>query len=189
MRRSDLTVAAVVVMALTAACGGSPPVTTTTPTITASAPPSAAAGTLDPCLLVTSQEASALSGITFVGAGEEKTIAANSKQCIYGNQGSYIFTVGVIQAPSAAEAQAGEQEAVAFIESQLEYSLKVTQVPSFADGGVEIQGMPQAGVSASAIYALHGTIAFGFATVGVNHPVPTNAAMLPVAAVMLSRLP
>ncbi len=189
MRRRNLPLTAIVAIVLSAACGSSPTSNPSPNTSSAVASPtaSAKAGTLDPCLLVTMQEASALAGIT-LGAGVEKTIATNSQQCIYANQSSYIFTVGVIQASSPAEAQAGMQAAVASIQSQTDFSVTVTQLPSFADGGVEVQG-GASGASVAGIYALHGSVAFGFVAFGVNHPVPTNAAMVPTATTMLGRLP
>lgn len=189
MRRSNLTLTAIVAIVLSAACGSSPTSNPSPNTSSAVASPtaSAKAGTLDPCLLVTMQEASALAGIT-LGAGVEKTIATNSQQCIYSNQSSYIFTVGVIQASSPSEAQAGMQAAVASIQSQTDFSVTVTQLPSFADGGVEVQG-GASGASVAGIYALHSSVAFGFVAFGVNHPVPTNAAMVPTATTMLGRLP
>jgi len=133
------------------------------------------------------QEASALAGITF-GAGVEKTIATNNQQCMYTSQSSFTFTVGVIQASSPAEAQSSMQAAIASIESQTDFAVNVIQLPTFADGGVEVQG-GASGASVGGIYAIHGSVAFGFVAFGINHSVPTNAAMLPTATVMLGRLP
>jgi hypothetical protein len=192
MLRCELAVVAVSVIALTAACGGStsnnPSPNPSTPTASASAPPSGVATTLDPCLLVTSAEASKLTGAKF-GAGLEKTISASSKQCIYGYQTVNVFTVGVVQASSVAEAQAAKQDALASMDPSLAAITKVTQVPTFADGAVEVQASNSSIFKVSAIFALHGTIAFGFSDVAANHAVPTNAAMLAQATVMLSRLP
>ncbi|HEY8816892.1 MAG TPA: hypothetical protein VIP57_17565 [Candidatus Dormibacteraeota bacterium] len=136
---------------------------------------------------MTRQEASALTGIA-LGAGQEKTIATNNQQCMYAGPSAYTFTVGVIQASSPTEAQAAMQDAVASVQSQTDFSVTVGQLPSFADGGVVVQG-GAAGARVAGIYALHGTVAFGFVAFGVNKPVPTNAAMLPTATVMLGRLP
>src|SRR6266581_2225100 len=140
MRRSNLTLTAIVAIVLSAACGSSPTSNPSPNTSSAGSPTaSAKAGTLDPCLLVTMQEASALAGITF-GAGVEKTIATNNQQCMYTSQSSFTFTVGVIQASSPAEAQSSMQAAIASIESQTDFAVNVIQLPTFADGGVEVQG-------------------------------------------------
>src|SRR6266571_4976291 len=61
------------------------------------------------------------------------------------------------------------QAAVASIQSQTDFSVTVTQLPSFADGGVEVQG-GASGASVAGIYALHSSVAYGFVAFGVNHP-------------------
>jgi hypothetical protein len=136
---------------------------------------------------VTRQEASALTGVA-LGAGKKTTFATNHQQCLYAGPNSYTFTVGIIQASSPAEAQAGMQAAVADIQSQTDFSVTVGQLPSFADGGVVVQG-GVSGASVAGIYGVHGSVAFGFVAFGLNHSVPTNAAMLPTATAMLGRLP
>lgn len=137
---------------------------------------------------MTSAEASKLMGAKF-GAGVERTISASSKQCVYGTQTLNVFTIGVVQASSVPEAQTAKQQALAAIDAKFAKVLKVTQVPTFADGAVEVQGNITTNIKGRAVYALRGTIAFGFADAAANQAVPTNAAMLAQATVMLSRLP
>src|SRR5512140_600877 len=64
-----------------------------------------ASTSLDPCQLITSQEASQLAGASF-GAGVESTEVGGLKMCTYGAQTTNVFLVEVIQAADAATAQA-----------------------------------------------------------------------------------
>ena len=98
--------------------GGTPSPTAPTPSASASAN-----ANLDPCQLVTQQEASQLAGVSF-GAGTEQTISSGAKMCVYGGKTLHVFTVEVAVAADVttaqaawaqheAEAQAGLQQLVA----------------------------------------------------------------------------
>src|ERR1700694_2508563 len=83
------------------ACGGSNQTAGESPSPTAPAQvtPSATANpNLDPCQLVTQQEASQLAGTTY-GAGKKETLSSASSICTYGAQTLNVFTVLVAVAP------------------------------------------------------------------------------------------
>jgi hypothetical protein len=211
-------IAAVVVVALVlAACGASTATGTMTPTIGAlptstpaptsspsaggaAAPPSVAVPSneatgvptaLDPCQLVTSQEASQLAGASY-GAGQESTTAGGGKMCVYGSGTLNVFEVLVGQAPDVATAKAGKAEAEAAILAQAGNGLKFTELPTFADGAAYIVGSITVGgqtYNGSAIYALKGTIFFGFSDLALGHATPTLPALEAQATVILGRLP
>jgi len=171
------------------------PVPTSTPAPTTQAPsPSLATGiptTLDPCQLVTSQEASQLAGTSY-GAGVEGTTSGGGKTCIYGGQTLNVFNVIVGQAPDVATAQAGKAAAEAQIQKLATKGLLFTELPNFADGaayfvgGITVSGQT---INASAIYVLQGTIFFGFSDEALSHPTPTSAALQAQAQTILGRLP
>src|ERR1700726_4854431 len=77
------------------ACGGSNQAAGESPSPTAPAQvtPSASAN-LDPCQLVTQQEASQLAGTTYA-AGKKESISSASSMCTYGAQTLNVFTVEV----------------------------------------------------------------------------------------------
>ncbi|HEX3930987.1 MAG TPA: hypothetical protein VHW64_09795 [Nocardioides sp.] len=78
-----------------------------TPVVTASGAPT----TLDPCQLVTQQEASSLTHASF-GPGQESGNAVR-KECIYGSQTANVLSVYVVQAASTADAQSGWNQLLA----------------------------------------------------------------------------
>jgi hypothetical protein len=175
----------------------STPVASSTPQQMAatSAPQSAAAPTsLDPCQLVTSQEASSLAGTSY-GAGREETTPGGGKICIYGYQTTNVFTVEVAQAPDVATAQAAKAQFLADLQSKLQQvaneGLNVTQLPNFADGAVFAQANISLGgqtISGSSIGVLKGTIFFGFSDLVVGHGAPSSSAMQSQAQTVLGRL-
>jgi Protein of unknown function (DUF3558) len=163
--------------------------TTSEPVATSpAASPSLVATSIDPCDLLTQQEASQLVGSP-VTPGKEEDLG-KGKACVYGGTPN-VVTVNVVQVASAAQAQAGKDDLIAQAEQQFKGSVDVTKVPDFADGGAELQGSATVGtatLSASALYAVSGSIGFGFSVVALNHPAPDNAALLEVGNVMLGRL-
>lgn len=187
-----------------AACGAATS-STTSPTAVATASPTPAAtaaprtlptGTaaptsLDPCQLVTSQEASQLAGTT-IGTGREQTDSNNAKRCFYDYQTTNVFTVEVVQAPDVATAQAAKAQALASIQRASKPGLTVTTLTNVADGAVLAQGSASAGgatLSVSSIGVLKGTVFFAFSDAVFGHPAPSNAAMLGEAQIVLGRLP
>jgi hypothetical protein len=150
--------------------------------------PSLVETSIDPCDLLTQQEASQLVGSP-VTAGTEENLG-KGKACVYGATPN-VVTVNVVQVASAAQAQAGKDDLIAQAQQKFKGSLDVTKVPDFADGGAELQGSATIGttsLSVSAIYAVSGSIGFGFSVVALNHPAPDNAALLKTGNVMLGRL-
>jgi hypothetical protein len=146
--------------------------------------------TLDPCQLVTQQEASQLAGTTY-GAGVKSTTQGNGNICTYGGQTTNVFEVIVGQAPDVATAQAGKAEAEQMIASAAGKGVTFTELPTLADGAayyvgaVSISGVS---INASAIYVLKGTVFFGFSDEALA-PTPTLAAMETQVNTILGRLP
>src|ERR1039457_4982289 len=88
--------------------------TAVAPATTAPAPApatstSATPTNLDPCQLVTQDEASSLAGATFGPGKEEST--GGGKECVYGSQTTNVMDIIVAQAPDAATAQADYAQA------------------------------------------------------------------------------
>jgi hypothetical protein len=155
----------------------------------ASVPPSA----IDPCALVTRDEASALAGVTF-GAGRDETLQSGLRQCIYGYQTLNVFTVQVVQATSEAEAKAEEAAGLAAAKQQISNGLKVTELPGFEDGvdAAVLEGKATISgqtFSASGIYVLKGTTFFDFSDVTVGHDAPSSDALQAQAKTSLTRVP
>jgi hypothetical protein len=152
---------------------------------------------IDPCQLITAEEAGTLVGTTF-GAGEESTTEGNARICTYGAQTKNVFIVEVAIAPDEATAKADEAAAQAELQSKANQlpavGLAVTQLPDFAPGAdAALMGgsMSLGGttIGASAIYVLRGTTFFGFSDVALNQAPPTADAMKAEAMTVLGRLP
>jgi hypothetical protein len=182
-------------LSLVAACGSSPTATTGTPT-PASASPSAsnspASGTpvsYDPCVLVNAQEASTLTGINY-SAGLEQLDNA-TKLCIYGNQTTDVFNIGIAQAPDLATAQADEAQARAALQKAAAGGLNFTEIQGVGDAAAVVQASRSTNgttIALCGIYVLKGTIFFFITDVAVNHAVPSNADLQGQAMTVLSRL-
>ena len=93
--------------------------------------PTAVVTDIDPCQLITSEDASTFVGVKF-GAGKATNTENNMKMCSYSGPGPNIFTVEVAVAPDVATAQAAEADAKAELSSK-GAKLGVTPLPSFAD--------------------------------------------------------
>jgi len=153
--------------------------------------PTAAPTALDPCQVVTSEEASTLAGVSF-GAGKESTTKGNAKICTYGAATPNVFTVFVAQAPDAAAAQAAKSQVLATLNSALGKGVKVTSVPGLADSAAVLSATESAGgtaVAASGIYLLKGLDFLAFSDVALGKPAPTEAALEAQASTSLGRLP
>ncbi len=178
---------------------GATPTPEITPTEVASASGTPLASpvqtSLDPCQMVTSAEASTLTGVSF-GPGQESTAENNAKICSYGQEGN-IFAVMVEVAPDLATAAKGKQQFLDEISSNAggEFNWKNTVLNGFApgiDAGFTTGSYSAGGLSIKSIafYLLKGTVFLGFsdvATLGGN--VPTGAAMEAQAKVSVGRLP
>jgi hypothetical protein len=201
MRTSIAVLIAVPLLAILAGCSTGSPSPSNTPSTTPSAPPTTAkATTLDPCQLVTADEASALAGVTF-GAGLEETTGSNGtgKRCTYGSQTKNVFFVQVGTAASADAAQAQwtteEAEADAGLASgfpaQVTANITKTDLTGLGDraavgtGSETIEGQT---ISGGVIYLLKGPnfLAFGDLTLGTA---PTADELQAQAATSLDRMP
>jgi len=162
--------------------------------------PSAVATDIDPCQLITADEASQLTGVTF-GAGKESVSDKNVKSCNYAGPGANLFTVEVAVAPDQATAKAAEAAAKADLENQANKSanigLKVTELPDFAPdiaSGIDaamLEGSMTSPIQfgARAMFVLKDTIFFGFDDVAVGGQPPSADAMQAQARTVLGKLP
>ncbi len=143
----------------------------------------------DPCVLMTSQEATALTGVSY-GAGREDTANA-LKECIYGYQTADVLTIGIVQAPDLATAQADEAQAQALLQQAANQGLPVTQIQGIGDAAAEVQASRSTGgttINLCAIYVLKGTIFFTISDVALNRAAPSSEALHGQASTVLSRL-
>jgi len=149
---------------------------------------------VDPCQLVTAQEASALTGANF-SEGQASIDANNVKSCSYGQEGVDL-TVLASRAPDEATAKKNEDDAKAELERNapgLPYKLE--ELPGFAPGAdaAMVSGsMASGGLSYSgiAIYVLKGTDFFAITDIAtLSGQAPTSAQMQDLAKVALGRLP
>jgi len=196
---------AVVASVALAACGGSPETAGTSPTAPVALSPSASAAptatTVNPCLLVTQEEASQLAGTTFK-AGKEEAISSSSSMCTYGAQTLNVFTVEVAVAPDAAtaqadwaqeeaQAQAGLQQLVAEAGGSVQLTagditLSGADKAAAATASKNISGRT---LSISAIYVLKGAVFFTFADLVLGKQAPATLAMEAQAQTVLTRVP
>lgn len=184
-----------------------PPVASSAPTPVPSAAssgpselalPSAVATDIDPCQLITSADATTLTGVTF-GPGKESTTDKNVKICNYAAAGPNLFMVEVAIAPDVATAKAAEAAQEADLESSAQdlasLGLTVTKLPNFApntDAALMQGGLSEGGMSvaARAMFVLRNTTFFGFSDVAVNggQP-PSEQAMKDEATALLDKVP
>jgi hypothetical protein len=163
-----------------------------------SALPTAVPTDIDPCQLITADQASALVGVTF-GPGKESDNGKNVKICSYAGPGPNIFMVEVAVAPDVATAKAAEAAAQADLESsanqQADLGLTVTQLPNFAANtdAAMLAGEKSAGalsVAARAMMVLRNATFFAFSDVAVGGgKPPSEQAMKDKANEILATLP
>jgi hypothetical protein len=160
--------------------------------------PSAVATDIDPCQLITADEASALVGVKFA-AGKESTTDKNLKICSYAGPGPNIFNVDVAVAPDVATAKAAEASAEADLKAQANdmagLGLTVTELPNFAPGtdAALMAGSRSAGgisIDAKGMLLLKGVTFVGFNDVAVGGgKAPSDDAMKAKAMELLGKLP
>ena len=200
MAKTVLTLMAVVVLS---ACGGSNQTAGESPSPSAPAqltPSASQVANLDPCQLVTQQEASTLAGTKF-GAGKTEAISSAATMCTYGAQTLNVFTVEVAVAPDAATAQAdwAQEEAQAqaavqklVAEAGASVTLKAGEItlPGADKAATAIATGSVGGktLSISAIYVLKGAVFFTFADLVLGKSAPTASAMAAQAETSLSRV-
>jgi hypothetical protein len=181
---------------------------TPTPAPTGTATPSsqatAVATSLDPCQLVTSSEASSLTGATYA-SGAESTTSGGGKICVYGSQTTDVFEVLVAVAPDATTAEADwsqeESQVTSALQSgvaeaqsagvSLNFTINDTSNVSGADmAAVGTFGTTISGVSigGTAIYVLKGATFFAISDLEVGRTAPSTSAMEAQAQTTLGRI-
>ena len=185
-----------------------PPVATEAPTVapasqgtsteapSESALPSAVATDIDPCQLITADEASKLVGVTF-GPGKAATSSNHVRNCVYAGPGPNLFTIEVAVAPDEATAKAAEAATEKDLQDQgkqmADLGLKVTKLPGFAPNtdAALLEGSVTSPVAmdARALLLLRGTTFVGFSDIAVGGKAPSQQAMEDEATTVLGRLP
>jgi hypothetical protein len=156
--------------------------------------PTAVVTDIDPCQLITSDDASTFVGVKF-GAGKATNTENNVKMCSYSGPGPNIFTVEVAVAPDVATAQAAEADAKAELSSKGGAKLGVIPLPSFADNtdAAILQGSGSAGgitIGARALMLLKGTTFVGFSDISAGGASPpTEQAFQDEGNAVLAKLP
>lgn len=161
--------------------------TTAPATAPAPSPTATASTTLDPCQLVTQQEASQVTGASF-GPGKLEVDSPASRRCIYGYQTHNVYEVIVLQATSVEQAQAEKAQLLA----QLGGKLPLTPVPGLADDAQAIRtslSVKGGTLNISALYVLQGTVGFALVDETNSSSYPTTADLVTQATTVLSRLP
>jgi hypothetical protein len=174
------------------------PTATTIPAPTAtqaaaSLPQTSGSTSLDPCVLLDSNAAYNLTGVSF-GAGVESTLDGGGKMCTYGANTSNVLMVEVGQAPDIATAQVYQANFLNDIQSGLaqfgNVPLQVTQITDFADGAISATlGQNIINITGSAFGFRKGTIFFGFSDLVLGGQAPTLESMQAEAATVLGELP
>jgi hypothetical protein len=152
---------------------------------------------IDPCQLISADEAGNLAGTTFK-AGKETTTSGNGRICTYGSATLNIFSVEVAIAPDEATAKADEAAFQADLDASASklagQNVTVTQLPGFAPGTdaallaatVSLGGKT---LGMRGMYVLRGTTFFSFSDVAFNKAPPSADAMTSEAMTVLGRLP
>lgn len=173
-----------------------PPTGSPTPAATSSS--SAAAGgvdasgsastTLDPCQLVTQQEASALIGVSY-GPGRPESDPGGAKRCVYGYQTKNVFLVIVVQGSSVEQVQAEKDKIRAEAEQQLGAQITLTKVSGVGDDAEFLQAPLNNVINVSGLYVVKGTVGFALVDTVAGGTAPGQAALTTQANTVLGRLP
>ena len=156
--------------------------------------PTAVPTAIDPCQVITSQEAGSLTGASF-GAGKSSTLSGNAKMCTYGANTKNVFEVIVAIAPDVATAKQAEASAQADLEanaSQLQQGMTITKLPNFAPNtdAVLMELKPNAlGISGRSMLLLRGTSFAAFDDLALGGSAPSADAMKAEAMKVLDKLP
>jgi hypothetical protein len=158
--------------------------------------PTAVATTIDPCQVVTQDEASKLAGSTF-GPASATTMSNNGRLCAYGQEGLFLNVI-VTAAADAATAKAQEPAFKAEIEQAAADAglgdMKLTEIPDFLPGvdAAVLSGATTVGgtnVEGIALYALKNAVLLAITDLAYGGTAPSAAAMEDEAKVALGRLP
>ncbi len=159
---------------------------------------SAVAVALDPCQVVTSQEASVLAGASFSKGLEEDTGAG--KRCTYGSGTTNVLWVQLAQAANASEADAQWSTYQAEAMSALASSMPGIGTPkpiltnqsglgdraATATWSATLSGLT---LHASDIFVIKGAAFVGFGDLVLTKPAPSVAALKAQARTSIGRLP
>ena len=185
---------------LLTACGSSSAAGSASPTPSTTSTASASPVALDPCVLVTAAEASALAGVTFAAGTEGTTDSGGGKTCTYGAGTTNVLTVLVAQAPDAATAQADWAQEQAKGQAALQKALPAGVAANLAVVDASVAGADKAAVATmsatisgvmvaiTAIYVLKGATFLYTGDITVGKASPTPAAMEAQAGTSLSRI-
>lgn len=161
---------------------------------------SAVATTVDPCQLVTSSEASSLTGASF-GSGSEETTSGGGKLCVYGGQTLNVFEVLVGQASDAATAQSQFSAYESQAQSMLQKGASSSFPVNFSVNDTSVSGADKAAtgvfsasiaghtIGGSAVYLLKGVNFVAISDLTLGGSVPSQSAMATQAQTTVSRLP
>ena len=166
------------------------------PGASASDLPSAVPTDIDPCQVITADEAGQLAGATFA-AGKEEETSGHARICTYGANTTNVFMVIVAIAPDVATAKAAEKDAEQDLKDNAQsfgVPVNVTKLPDFADqtdavildGSASLAGET---ISGRGMYLLRGTTFVGFNDLVRGKQAPSADDMKAQATTVLSRVP
>jgi hypothetical protein len=153
--------------------------------------PQGADNTIDPCRLVTQNEASGLTGARFGPGKEEGTRIRHT--CVYGAQTPNVLMVIVLQGASAGDAQAEWDLLLAQAQSAAGKAANLVQLTPGSGIGdrsewVELD-LPQVGISARGLAFLKGSVGVYLIDEVRGGTAPTRDAFTTQAQASLGRLP
>ena len=175
-----------VLVLVLAACSNSPLASQLPSPLASQLAAGATAIPIDPCQLVTSQEASQLAGASF-GSGNEQTSPGGHRICVYGS-GTNAVTVVVGQASDPATAQADAQAAEQQVGALNAAGVHTSQVSGLGDWASFVSLTEPANVNGSGMFVLKGSTFFGISALKQGSA-PTQNAMQAEAQTVLGRLP
>lgn len=155
---------------------------------------------VNPCDVVTRQEASSLAGTSLTAGKEDNNSGDTGKRCTYGSMTTNVFWVQIAQASSPAEAQAQWTQYQAKAEAALAKSLpgvstvkpQLTMESGIGDRAATatwsktISGRT---LNISAIYVIKGAWFLAFGDLALNRKAPSVADLKTQAGTSLIRLP
>ena len=170
-----------------AACGPNASAPTTAGTPTSAAPNNSGAGgptTLDPCQIVTQQEASALTGVSF-GPGKQLQ-GALSKSCLYGAGSKNVFRVDVVRGTIDQVHQYRDQVTSEIESGDADGHLTKSSVSGLGDEATAYT-LSGSVLNVSSLFVVKGTVSLYLLNEAAGTPVPT-AALTDLARTALGRI-
>ncbi|HEY2878340.1 hypothetical protein [Nocardioides sp.] len=174
-----------------AGSGPGPGSSSPTQSYTPSSSPKAAEVTIDPCQLVTQQEASDMAHASFGPGKEEGTKVRHT--CVYGAQTPNVLMVFVLQGATTGDAQAEWNQLLAEAKSaagQAANLVQLTPDSSIGDRAEWVElNLSQIGVSGRGLAFLQGPVGVYMIDEVRGGSAPSRDAMSTQAQTVLSRLP